>query len=86
MNNDKGFKIEDFTGIKDGMSFDRKVTFYHDKTGEIEAEYYYSKGKINYLQSWGFSKDSLGELRKSKAHKTKKPFFSLQQGWFGFSK
>ena len=81
-----GFKIEDGLGVKDGMSFDRKVTFYHDKTGEIEAEYYYSKGKVNYLQSWGFSKDSLGELRKSKAHKTKKPFFSLQQGWFGFSK
>lgn len=81
-----GFKIEDGLGIKDDMSFDRKVTFYHDKTGEIEAEYYYLKGKVNYLQSWGFSKDSLGELRKSKAHKTKKPFFSLQQGWFGFSK
>lgn len=81
-----GFKIEDGLGVKDGMSFDRKVTFYHDKTGEIEAEYYYLKDKVNYLQSWGFSKDSLGELRKSKAHKTKKPFFSLQQGWFGFSK
>ena len=86
MNNDKGFKIEDFTCIKDGISFDRKVTFYHDKTGEIEAEYYYLEGRVNYLQSWGFSKDSLGELRKSKAHKTKKPFFSLQRGWFRVSK
>ena len=77
-----GFKIEDFTGIKDGMSFDRKVTFYDDKSGEVEAEYFYYKGMCNYLLSWGFSKDSLGELRKTKAHKTKKPFFSLQQGWF----
>ena len=51
---EEGFKIEDLTGVKDGMSFDRKVTFYHDKTGEIEAEYYYSKGKVNYLLSWGF--------------------------------
>lgn len=81
-----GFKIEDLTGVKDGMPFDRKVTFYHDKTGEIEAEYYYLEGNVNYLQSWGFSKDSLGELRKAKAHKTKKPFFSLQRGWFRASK
>ena len=77
------FKIEDVSGVKDNMSFDRKVTFYDDKDGKIEAEYYYSNGKVNYLLSWGFSKDSLGELRKAKAHKTKKPFFSFQQGWFG---
>ena len=76
------FKIEDVSGIKDGMRFDRKVTFYDDKSGEVEAEYFYYKGMCNYLLSWGFSKDSLGELRKTKANKTKKPFFSLQKGWF----
>ena len=78
----EGFKVEDVLGVKDNMNFDRKVTFYHDKTGEIEAEYFYSGGMCNYLLSWGFSKDSLGELRKAKANKTKKPFFSLQKGWF----
>ena len=76
------FKIEDVSGIKDGMRFDRKVTFYDDKSGEAEAEYFYYKGMCSYLLSWGFSKDSLGELRKTKANKTKKPFFSLQKGWF----
>lgn len=76
------FNIEDISGIKDGMQFDRKVTFYDDKSGEVEAEYFYYKGMCNYLLSWGFSKDSLGELRKTKANKTKKPFFSLQKGWF----
>lgn len=76
------FNIEDISGIKDGMHFDRKVTFYDDKSREVEAEYFYSKGMCNYLLSWGFSKDSLGELRKTKANKTKKPFFSLQKGWF----
>lgn len=78
----EGFKVEDVLGVKDNMNFDRKVTFYHDKTVEIEAEYFYSSGMCNYLLSWGFSKDSLGELRKAKANKTKKPFFSLQKGWF----
>ncbi len=77
----KGFEIQDFDGIKHGMPFDRKVIFYHDKTGKVEAKYYYSKGKVNWLLSWGFSKGSLGEMRKSKALKTKKPFFSLQTGW-----
>ena len=51
------------------------------KTGKVEAEYFYLKSKCNYLLSWGFSKDSLGELRKTKAHKAKKPFFSFQTGW-----
>ena len=77
------FIIEDRLSTKNNMNFDRKVTFYEDKTGKIEAEYYYLKGMCNYLLSWGFTKDSLGELRKSKANKTKKPFFSLQKGWFG---
>ena len=76
------FKIEDVSGTKDGMLFDRKVTFYDEKTGKVEAEYFYLKSKCNYLLSWGFSKDSLGEFRKTKANKTKKPFFSLQKGWF----
>ena len=75
------FNIKDISGIKDGMQFDRKVTFYDDKSGEVEAEYFYLKSKCNYLLSWGFSKDSLGELRKTKAHKAKKPFFSFQTGW-----
>ena len=77
------FIIEDVLLTKSGMNFDRKVTFYEEKSGKIEAEYYYLKGMCNYLLSWGFTKDSLGELRKSKATKTKKPFFSLQKGWFG---
>ena len=28
------FNIKDISGIKDGMQFDRKVTFYDDKSGE----------------------------------------------------
>ena len=70
------FRIEDQLSTKNNMNFDRKVIFYEDRTGKIEAEYYYLKGMCNYLLSWGFTKDSLGELRKSKANKTKK-------GWFG---
>lgn len=76
-----GFHIEDKVGNKDGMRFDRKVTFFDEQSVKVEAEYYYNNGKVNYLLSWGFSKDSLGEMRKSKAHKTKKPFFSLKTGW-----
>ena len=79
----EGFMVVDELSTRNNMNFDRKVIFYEDKTGKIEAEYYYLKGMCNYLLSWGFSKDSLGELRKSKANKTKKPFFSLQKGWFG---
>ena len=78
----KGFKIEYIQGTKDGMCFDSKVTFYDDKSGEVEAEYYYLNNMCNYLLSWGFNKDSLGELRKSQAKRTKKPFFSFKQGWF----
>ena len=53
--------------------------------GKIEAEYYYLKGMCNYLLSWGFTKDSLGELRKSKANKTKKTFllFTERLVWRG---
>ena len=79
----QGFTIVDILSTKNSMNFDRKVIFYEDKTGKIEAEYYYLKGMCNYLLSWGFTKDSLGELRKSKANRTKKPFFSLRKGWFG---
>ena len=31
------------------MSFDKEVIFYHNKTGKVEATYYYSKGKVNWL-------------------------------------
>ena len=61
------------------MLFDRKVTFYDEKTGKVEAEYFYLKSKCNYLLSCGFSKDSLGELRKTKAHKAKNPSFHFKQ-------
>ena len=76
------FRIKDELQTKDGMTYDRKVTFFHEKTGEVEAEYYYLKEMVNYLLSWGFTKDSLGEMRKSKASKVKKPYFSLQRGWY----
>lgn len=76
------FRIEDEIQTKDGMTYDRKVTFYHEKTGRVEAEYYYLKEMVNYLLSWGFTKDSLCEMRKSKANKVKKPYFSLQRGWY----
>lgn len=77
----KGFEIQKCKGNKNGMFFDSKTIFYCDKTSKIEAEYYYHQGKCNYLLSWGFTKGSLGESRKTKALKTKKPFFSLQTGW-----
>ena len=50
----------------------------------VTLEYYGGGGRRTVDKSF-YTKDSLGELRKSKAHKTKKPFFSLQRGWFGFS-
>ena len=84
MNN--GFKIDHITGVKSGMMFDKVVTFYDDKSGKIEAEYFYFNEKVNYLLSWGFSVGSLGESRKSKSSKVKKPFFSLLDGWFDYSK
>ena len=76
------FKIEKFDGFKHNMNFDKKVTFYSEKDGRIEVEYYYSNNYVNWLLSWGFTKGSLGEFRKSKSNKTKKPYFSLQRGWF----
>lgn len=82
MSNEELFKIEDKCGCKDGMIFDRKVTFYDEKYGNVEAEYYYLNGACNYLLSWGFTKDSLGELRKSQARKAKKPYFSFKNGWY----
>lgn len=77
----KLFIIEEVVGSKNGMTFDKKVTFYDEK-GNVEAEYFYFNNKVNYLLSWGFNKDSLGELRKTKANKTKKPFFSFEMGWY----
>ena len=76
------FRIEDGLHTKNDMPYDRKVTLFHENTGKVEAEYFYLKGMVNYLLSWGFTKDSLGEMRKSKAGKVKKPYFSLQRGWF----
>ena len=78
----KMFEIVKGVGINGGMQFDSYTLFYDDK-GCVEAQYFYNKGKCNYLLSWGFTKGSLGELRKSKAHKVKKPYFNLTKGWFG---
>lgn len=80
MNN--GFEIVNICGQKDGMPYDSKTIFYDEKTGEIEGEYYYLNKECNYLLSWGFTKDSLGEARKTKAKKVKKPFFSIGLGWY----
>ena len=76
------FTIEDNFGSKNEMVYDRKVTFYCDKNGIIDAEYYYLNGKCNYLISWGFPKDTIGEYYHLKARKVKKPFFSMVEGWF----
>ena len=50
----------------------------------IESEYFYYNGLVNWLLSYGFTKGSLNEMRKSKASKTKKPFFSLSKGWYSY--
>lgn len=76
------FKIEHINGIKDNMGYDKKVSFFNDKNGDLEAEYYYLNDQLNYLISWGFNKGSLSEMRKSKAHKVKKPNFNLNDGWY----
>lgn len=77
-----GFKIEDIISKKYGFVFDRLVTFYDDKTGKVEAEYFYLNGKCNYILSWGFPKDSIGEFYKFKSNKVKKPYFSMDKGWY----
>lgn len=79
-----GFKIEQVDKTEKGMKVDQIVTFFHEKSGKVEGEYFYFEGKCNYLLSWGFTKNSLGELRKTKATKSKKPFFSLSKGWFDY--
>lgn len=79
-----GFKVEHVSTKEKGMKVDKIVTFNHEKSGKVQAVYYYYKGKCNYLLSWGFDKNTLGELRSSKASKAKKPFFSLSKGWFGY--
>ena len=78
----KGFVIDNIYSVKNGYHFDKKVTFYEDDSTVVEAEYYYLNGYCNYIISWGFTKDSLGELRKSQAKKSKKAFFSFKRGWF----
>lgn len=76
------FLIEDYIGIKDNFTYNRKVTFFVDDGDEVEAEYYYFDNRVNWLISFGFEKGSLGEMRKQKAHKVKKPYFSFKDGWF----
>lgn len=49
----EGFKIEKKAGTKSGMLYDSKTTFFSDKDGSVEAEYFYSNGMVNYLLSWG---------------------------------
>lgn len=80
---EQGFYICTWGGVKDGMKFDKKTIFI-DKDFNVEAEYFYYKGQCNYLLSYGFNKESLGEQRKRKSHKAKKPFFSLEKGWYGY--
>ncbi len=81
---DKEFTIEHGLNCKDGMEYD-SVTRFYTKTGKLEAEYFYYKGLVNWLLSYNFTKGSLGELRKAKSSKVKKPFFNLQKGWFGYN-
>ena len=64
-----------------GMEVDKSVTFYDTETKLVEAVYFYNKGVVNYLLSWGFEKGSLGELRAKQAKKAKKPYFSFALGW-----
>ena len=77
-----GFKIDNTVGSKHNMTYNKVVTFYNDNTGKVEAEYYYLNNYVNWLLSWGFTKDSLNALRKSQSNKTKKPYFSFEKGWF----
>ena len=78
------FKIRQGFWNKDGHRYTSVTSFYNDNTGELEGEYFYYKGLINWIISHGFTKDSLPEQRKIKATKTKKPFFNLKRGWFSY--
>lgn len=62
-------------------SFYKDGSHFRDKQ-DLIAEYHYYKGVCDYRKSWGFDKGSMGEARKSKAHKLKKSFFSLEKGWY----
>ncbi len=65
-------------------------TVFWDDNCNVIATYYYWKGQCNYLLSEGFITGSLGESRKkqcskvNKKKRSKKPFFSLQRGWYGY--
>lgn len=78
------FKITNGRGNKDGHRYDSVTRFYNDKNGNLEAEYFYYRGLINWVISYGFAKNSLAEQRKIKAVKLKKPFFNLKRGWFSY--
>ena len=77
------FEIVKESGIKNEMQYDQITKFYRDDE-TIEAEYFYYNGLVNWLLSYGFTNGSLNEMRKSKALKTKKPFFSLSKGWYSY--
>lgn len=78
------FKVEKgFGTIKHCGYYDSKTTFWNDKC-EIDAVYYYWKGELNYLSSWGFKEGSIYVSRRVKAKKANKPFFSFIKGWYGY--
>ncbi len=77
------FQIERGSFNINNMLVDTVTTFY-DKKGTVEGVYYNYKGKCNYLLSWGFNSESLGESKKKKAKKSKMPFFDLTKGWYGY--
>jgi len=78
-----GFDTVKTSDVKNEMQYDQIAKFYRDD-GTIEAEYFYYNGLVNWLLSYGFTNGSLNEMRKSKALKTKKPFFSLSKGWYSY--
>lgn len=83
MSKKDGFTVEKVERKEKGMRIDQITTFF-DKKGKVDAQYFHFNGKCNYLLSWGFSKNTLGEKRKIGSSKQKKPFFSLEHGWFGY--
>ncbi|MBM25809.1 MAG: hypothetical protein CL760_09030 [Chloroflexi bacterium] len=83
---DLGFVTEFVLDKKErGMKYDKTVTFYDTDTGKVEGVYYYYKGHCNYILSWGFEKNTLGEDRKKKTNKKKIPFFSLTRGFYNYA-
>ena len=77
------FEIVKTNGVKNDMKYDQ-ITKFYSGDGTIEAEYFYYNGMVNWLLSYGFTNGSLNEMRKIKALKTKKPFFSLSKGWYSY--